>query len=36
MWMAWLMRRFPRSDSRQVVRLPEETSIGAVPLQAAK
>jgi hypothetical protein len=35
MWMAWLRRRFPRSDSRQVFRFPEDTSIGAVPLQAA-
>ena len=30
--MAWLMRRFPRRDSRQVLRFPEDTSIGAVPL----
>jgi hypothetical protein len=32
MWMAWLGRRLPRRDSRQVFRRPEETSIGAVPL----
>src|SRR6516165_5683533 len=36
MRMAWLSRRFPRRDSRQIVRWPEDTSIGAVPLQAAK
>ncbi len=30
------MRRFPRSDSRQVLRFPEDTSTGAVPLQEAK
>jgi hypothetical protein len=32
MWTAWLRRRFPRRDSRQVFRFPEDTSIGAVPL----
>jgi hypothetical protein len=31
MWMAWLSLRLPRRDSRQSLRLPEETSIGAVP-----
>jgi len=36
LWMAWFSRRFPRSDSRQMMRLPEDTSAGAVPLQAAK
>ena len=34
--MAWQSRRFPRRDSRQAFRCPEDTSIGAVPLQAAK
>jgi hypothetical protein len=32
MWMAWLRRRLPRSDSRWIFRPPEDTSIGAVPL----
>jgi len=32
MWMAWLRRRFPRLLSRQILRWPEDTSIGAVPL----
>src|SRR5215831_9273702 len=36
MCTAWLTRRLPRSDSRQIVRPPEETSTGAVPVQAAK
>src|SRR5271156_6666651 len=36
MWMAWLSRRFPRLLSRRAFRCPEETSIGAVPLQDAK
>src|SRR5512140_288499 len=36
MWLAWLSRRLPRSDSRQAFRPPEDTSAGAVPLQAAK
>jgi hypothetical protein len=36
MWTAWFIRRFPRSDSRQTTRPPEDTSAGAVPLQAAK
>jgi hypothetical protein len=36
MWMAWPCRRFPRQDSRCTVRCPQDTSIGAVPLQAAK
>ena len=36
LWMAWFSRRFPRSDSRQMMRLPEDTSAGAVPLSAAK
>jgi hypothetical protein len=36
MWMAWLMCRFARSDSRWTFRSPEDTSTGAVPLQAAK
>jgi hypothetical protein len=36
MWMAWLSRRFPRLLSRLTFRCPEETSIGAVPLQDAK
>ena len=35
MWTAWLRRRFPRSNSRQAMRLPEDTPAGAVPLQAA-
>src|SRR5215470_8832451 len=35
MWMAWPGRRLPRSESRWIFRPPEETSIGAVPLQAA-
>src|SRR5437870_8363045 len=35
MWMAWFSRRLPRSDSRCTFRLPEDTSIGAVPSQAA-
>ena len=26
MWMAWLSRRLPRRDSRQVLRGPEDTS----------
>jgi hypothetical protein len=30
-----LSRRLPRSDSRQAFRPPEDTSTGAVPLQAA-
>ena len=34
--MAWLSRRLPRRDSRQIFRPPEDTSIGAVPFQAAK
>src|SRR5205085_2047399 len=36
MWMAWLRVRLPRRESRQTLRPPEETSIGAVPLKAAK
>jgi hypothetical protein len=36
MWMAWLGRRFPRRVSRRALRFPEDTSIGAVPLQSAK
>jgi hypothetical protein len=32
MWMAWFRRRFPRRDRRQAIRLPEDTSIGAVPV----
>jgi hypothetical protein len=32
MWMAWLILRFPRLDSRWILRPPDETSIGAVPL----
>jgi hypothetical protein len=32
MWAAWFSRRFPRRDSRNTFRLPEETSMGAVPL----
>jgi hypothetical protein len=36
MWMAWLSRRLPRRESRQIFRRPEDTSIGVVPLQAAK
>jgi hypothetical protein len=36
MWIAWLSRRLPRRDSRQAFRPPEDTSMGAVPLQAAK
>jgi hypothetical protein len=35
MWVAWLRRRFPRRDSRQIVRLPEDTSIGARDVDAA-
>ncbi len=34
--MAWLIARFPRLLSRQTLRPPGETSIGAVPVQAAK
>jgi hypothetical protein len=36
MWTAWLSRRFPRLLSRQAFRGPEDTSTGALPLQAAK
>src|SRR5215467_14580049 len=36
MWMAWLRRRLPRRDSRWIFRPPEATSMGAVPLSAAK
>jgi hypothetical protein len=36
MWTAWFICRLPRSDSRQATRPPEDTSVGAVPLQAAK
>jgi len=36
MWMAWPCCRFPRLLSRQILRGPQDTSIGAVPLQAAK
>jgi hypothetical protein len=36
MWMAWLMRRLPRSESRRILRFPEDTPAGAVPLQEAK
>jgi hypothetical protein len=36
LWMAWLIPRLPRSDSRRIARPPEGTSAGAVPLQAAK
>jgi hypothetical protein len=36
MWMAWFTRLFPRRDSRQTLRFPEDTSTGAVLLQAAK
>jgi hypothetical protein len=36
MWIAWLIRRLPRSDRRWTFRFPDETSTGAVPLQAAK
>jgi hypothetical protein len=36
MLKAWQCRQFPRRDSRQTFRSPEDTSIGAVPLQAAK
>jgi len=32
MWMAWLIRRLPRSDRRWIFRFPEDTSTGAVPL----
>ena len=34
--MAWLRVRFPRRESRQILRPPEDTSMGAVPLKAAK
>src|SRR5438067_11869200 len=30
MWTAWFIRRFPRSDSRQATRPPEDTRRGAV------
>jgi len=36
MWIAWSSRRLPRRDSRQIFRPPEDTSMGAVPSQAAK
>ncbi len=36
MWMAWLRMRFPRRESRHTFRPPEDTSMGAVPLKAAK
>jgi hypothetical protein len=36
MWIAWLIRRWPRSDRRRAFRFPDDTSTGAVPLQAAK
>src|SRR5689334_5456887 len=37
MWIAWLTRLLPRSDSRQTFfRSPDDTSTGAVPFQAAK
>jgi hypothetical protein len=32
MWMAWLSCRLPRRESRWVIRPPEDTSIGAVPV----
>jgi hypothetical protein len=32
MWITWLARRFPFSDSRWVFRSPEDTLAGAVPL----
>jgi len=32
MQAAWFIRRFPRNDSRQATRPPEDTSVGAVPL----
>ena len=28
MWMAWLMRRLPRSERRWILRFPEDTSTG--------
>jgi hypothetical protein len=31
MWIAWLILRLPRSDSRRVFRFPEDTPAGAVP-----
>jgi hypothetical protein len=36
MWVAWFSRRLPRCESRCTTRCPEETSIGAVPVQDAK
>jgi hypothetical protein len=35
MCSAWLVRRFPARDSRWRTCSPEDTSIGAVPLQLA-
>jgi len=35
MCSAWLIRRFPARDSRWRTWSPEDTSIGAVPLQLA-
>ncbi len=32
----WLRVRFPRRESRHTLRPPEDTSMGAVPLNAAK
>ena len=36
MWMAWFKCRLPRRESRWTFLPPEDTSIGAVPLKAAK
>jgi hypothetical protein len=36
MWMAWLSWRLPRRDSRWIVYGPDDASIGAVPVKAAK
>ena len=35
MWRAWFSCRFPRRDRRWVIRPPEDTSMGAVPVYAA-
>jgi hypothetical protein len=35
MWIAWFNVRFPRRDSRCVVRPADANSMGAVPLWAA-